>query len=181
VKGRDVTLSFNDPQDRHSITNIVLSIAAQTGFTTLMRIGDSPLGPFTINDPYLHEPDLDLRLLLNDAIAAERANPLGIAISACALVLPDRDIAYIKHGPAPMTTLTIGRTPVDDPYTHHVVNAGLDALMHLHGNTHLPDRPVGRTFPPASPARMPDTSPRHHPTGDSSPPAPSAHRQRPRR
>jgi len=164
-------LSPDDPDARHIVTGIVRTIAAETGFTTLMRIGESPIGPFTINDRFLHEPDLDYQLLLNAAAAAELVDPLGVPISACALVLPDRDIAYIKHGTAPMTTLTVGRNPVDDPYTRQSVQAGLEALMQAIGDTQPATRPIGRAFPPMTPGRMPNTSPRYGPAGGWSPPS----------
>jgi hypothetical protein len=163
-------LSPDDPDARHIVTDIVATIAAESGFTTLMRIGESPIGPFTINDTYLHDPDLDYGQLLRAVTVLERAEPLALPISACALLLPDRDIAYIQHGAAPMTTLTVGPNPVDDPGTHQAVQAGLDALMQVIGDTQPAARPTGRPFPPTAAGRMPHTSPLHGPINGWSPP-----------
>ena len=174
-------LSPDDPDARHVVTDIVRTIAAETGFTTLMRIGESPVGPFTINDRFLHEPDLDFRLLLTTAAAAELVDPVGVPISACALVLPDRGIAYIKHGTAPMTTLTIGRNPIDDADTRQGVEAGLEALMHVLGHAQPPARPTGRPFPPAAPGRMPNTSARHGSLSGWTPPSAGPDRPAPHR
>jgi hypothetical protein len=153
-------LSPDDPDARHLITAIVRTIAAETGFTTLMRIGDSRIGPFAVNQRFLHEPDVDYQLLLH-AAAAELVDPTGVPISACALLLPDRDIAYIKHGTTPMTTLTVGRNPIDDPDTHQAAESGLDALMQAISDASPPNRPMGRAFPNLPSGRMPNTSGRH--------------------
>jgi hypothetical protein len=175
-------LSPDDPDARHIIAGIVRTIAAGTGFTTLMRIGDSPLGPFAITDSYVHQPDLDYAALLHAAAVVERARPLGVPIDACALVLPDRDIAYIKHGTASMTTLTVGRNPVDEPDTHQGVHAGLDVLMQAISDTQPTSRPHGRAFPPpTAPAPTPDASPGHGHASGWPPPPPSAERRGPHR
>ena len=174
-------LSPEDPDARHIVTGIVRVIAAQTGFTTLMRIGESPAGLFTINEPFLHGPDVDYRLLLHAAAAAELVEPLGLPTAACALLLPERDIAYIKHGTAPMTTLTVGRNPVDDPDIHQAVQSGLDALMLAIGDTQLATRPTGRPFPPTAPGCMPNTSSRYGPLNGWSPPPPGPDRRGPHR
>ena len=104
-----------------------------------------------------------------------------IGLAACALLLPDRDIAYLKHGTTPMTTLTIGRNPIDDPETHQGVQAGLDALMQAIGDTQPTTRPGGRPFPPTRPGRMPNTSARHGPLGWTPPPSPGPDRPGPHR
>jgi hypothetical protein len=174
-------LSPVDPDARHIVTRIVRAIAAETGLTTLLRIGDSPFGPFAVMEQFLHQPDPDFGLLLNAAAAAESADPLGFPISACALLLPDRDLAYIKHGTAPMTTLTIGRNPIDDPDTHQGVEAGLEALTQAIGQTEPPTRPTGRPFPSATPDRPPNTSARFGPTSTWTPPPPGPDRPRPHR
>lgn len=174
-------LSPDDPDARHIITAIVRTIAAETGFTTLMRIGDSPIGPFTVNEQFLPDPDVDYQLLLHAAAAVELIDPTRMPIEACALLLPDRDIAYIKHGTTPMTTLTVGRNPIDDPHTHQAVASGLDALMQAIAGTQAPHRPTGRAFPNGPPGRMPNTSGRHNPLGGWSPPLSGPDRPGPHR
>ena len=164
-------LSPNDPESRHIVEHIVRGIAVETGFTTLLRIGDAFGEPFAYAAHFIHEPGLDYGQFLQVLAETERAQPLGLPNAACALLLPDRDIAYVKHGTTAMTTLTIGRNPIDDPDTHHGVEAGLDALIQAIGDTQPPARPAGRPFPPATPGRMPNTSARHSPLGGWTPPA----------
>jgi hypothetical protein len=151
---------------------MVRTIAAETGLTTLMRMGQTPIGPFAVTERFLHRPDLDYQSLLDAAAVAEVIHPLDLPVEACALVLPDRDIAYIKHGTAPMTTLTVGRNPVDDPDVRRGVQAGLDALMTAIGGTQPPARPTGRPFPPTTNGHMPNTATRFGQIGNWTPPPP---------
>jgi hypothetical protein len=174
-------LSPDDPDARQLVIDIVRTIAAETGFTSVVRIGDIGIGAIAVHQPILHEPDVDYQLLLHVAAAAELVDPTGVPISACALVLPDRDIAYIKHGTTPMTTLTVGRNPIDDPDTHHGVESGLDALMQAIGDTQPPNRSMGRAFPNVPPGRMPNTSGRHGNRNGWSPPSSGPGRRGPHR
>ncbi len=166
-------LSPDDPDARYLVTAIVRAIAAATGLTTLARIGENPLGAFAISQAFLHEPDVDYRPLLLAVAAMELIDPTDVPISACALLLPDRDIAYIKHGANPMTTLTVGRNPVDDPDTRQGVGVGLDALMRAISGAPPPNRPMGRAFPTLPPGRMPNTSGRHRDGWPPPPPGPA--------
>jgi len=175
-------LSPDDPEARHIVDRLVRDVAAETGFTTLLRIGEAFGEPFAYGAHFIHEPGLDYGQLLQVLAGAERARPIGLPNAACALLLPDRDIAYVKHGTAPMTTLTIGRDPVDDPDTHQGVQAGLDALMRAIADTQPATRPAGRPFPPTPPGRMPNTSTRFNPRGGwTPPPSPGPDRPGPHR
>ena len=80
-----------------------------------------------------------------------------------------------------MTTLTVGRAPIDDPHTHQTVQAGLDALMQAISAGTPPARPAGRPFPPTTPGRMPNSSTRHTPPDGWTPPATGQQRPGPHR
>jgi len=174
-------LSPDDPDARFLVTAIVRDIAAGTGLTSIARIGENERGPFAVNIAYLHDPDLDYGRFLADITDDERRDPLSLPVSACALILPDRDIAYIKHGTAPMTTLTVGPNPKDDPDTHRTVDTGLTAFMELLTDTQPADRPAGRPFPSAAPGRVPNTSPHHRPINGWTPPQPGRDSRSPHR
>jgi hypothetical protein len=156
-------LSPDNPHARYLISHLVRHIASDTGFTTLARIGEVADDLFALRDTYMHGPDIDYDELLAIATLLEPGQPTPGPVAACALVLPDGHIAYIKHATAPMSTLTVGPDPHDDPDTHRAADAGLTAVMHIHLDRQPTSRPTGRAFPTIRDGRMPNTS-RRHPT-----------------
>lgn len=155
-------LSPDDPQARHLVTGVVRDIAAGTGFTTITRIGEVGGTNFSVNISFLPTATVDYGVLLHAITDLERETPTSLPVSACALILPERDVAYIKHGTAPMTTLTVGPNPHDDPDTHRVVEEGLAAYMQALLDAQPAHRPTGRPFR-TQPGPTPNTARPHRP------------------
>lgn len=150
-------LSVDDPAARDFVAGIVRDIAASARSTTITRIGGMRRVAYAVTNPVWHGSDLDYAELLAAYNREERRNPLSVPVSACALILPDRDVAYLKHGSEPMTVLPVGPDPRDDPDTHRAVEHGLTTLMQTLLDTQPTQRPTGRPFPTA-PGRMPNTT-----------------------
>jgi len=158
----------DDPDARDLVTAIVRDIATDSSHPTLVRIGVAPIGPYAVREPFTHHPDLDRGRFLLAAAAAERQTPLGLPAGAYALILPDRHIAYIKHGPGAISTVAVGANPIDDPDTHRDVEAGLAAFMQAVDDTAPEHRPSGHAFPPGegvttAPDLPPVNGHQHHP------------------
>jgi hypothetical protein len=150
-------LSPDDPAAREFVAGIVRDLATSARSTTITRIGDMRHVAYAVTNPVLHTPDLDYAELLAAYNREERRNPLSVPVSACALILPDRDVAYLKHGTEAMTVLSVGPNPRDDPDTHRAVEDGLTTLMQILLDTQPAQRPTGRPFP-TTPGRMPNTT-----------------------
>jgi hypothetical protein len=141
---------------RHLAEKIVREIAAGTGFTIVATIGmDADGSAVVTQDPYLpgniNEPNYE-RLLYNHSDLLRR-NPLRVPVDACALVLPELDVAYVHYrdaGPVPAQAFTVGRNPVNDDLTRAAVSRGLAAVMSAIADTQPPHRPTGRAFLPDS-------------------------------
>lgn len=142
-------LSPHDPDDRQLVHGIVHEIGTEVGLTTLVRVGrDGPAGttPHAVISQYAYGPDINLDALLTASAMVEAHDHTHLDLSACALVLPDRDIAYVKHGDNDVTTLAIGPHPHDDPATHQVVAAGLSHLIDTLHAVAGAGQPRGRPF-----------------------------------
>jgi len=160
----------------HLAEQVVRLVAAGTGLTTIATVGVGADGIAVATKTGFspHNLDSSYERLLDTAARLERRHPGGVPAYACALILPEHDVAYLHHhetGTGLAQVLTVGRNPVDDPYTRQSVQAGLEALMQAIGDTQPATRPIGRAFPPMTPGRMPNTSPRYGPAGGWSPPS----------
>ena len=156
---------------------VVRHIAAETGFTTIATIGmgadGTPVATRSSFSPrHLAALYGDLLDVFTDRT---RRHPPDVPAYACALILPERDIAYLHHHQTtgqPVQVLTVGRNPVQDPATRIEVSRGLAALMRALADTQPPHRPTGHAFlnrpgaravllPPIPPTVPPD-QPGHH-------------------
>ena len=142
-------LSPHDPDDRRLVRGIVQEIGADVGHTTLIRVGrDGPAGttPHVFINQYAYGPDINLAALLTASAIVEPHHRPDLNLSACALVLPDRDIAYIRHGDTDVTAVPVGPRPHDDPATRQVVATGLANVMDAIHQATETGRPNGKPF-----------------------------------
>ena len=120
---------------RELAEQVVRQLAAGTGLTTIVTIGMAADGIPVITREGFSPRDLDAsyeRLLVVTADLVRRS-PRGIPTSACALILPERDVAYLHHhdtGTGLAQVLPVGRNPIDLPTTRAEVSRGLSTLMH---------------------------------------------------
>jgi hypothetical protein len=162
-----------DPRElRHIAEQMVRHIAAGTGLTTIATIGLSVDGmPVATRTAFsARRLDASYEALLDVAARMQRHHPRGVPAYACALILPERDVAYLHHhdtGNALAQVLTIGRNPVHDPATQTGVSRGLAALMRALADTQPQHRPTGRAFlnDPTAQAVLLPPMPAEHPTG----------------
>ena len=167
-----------NPDELHHIAEqVVRHVAAETGFTTIATIGMGADGTPVATRSSFSPRHLAARYgdLLDVLADRTRRHPPGVPAYACALILPERDIAYLHHHPPGRDlaqVLTVGRNPVQDPATRIEVSRGLAALMQALADTQPPHRPTGRAFlnrpsaqvvllPPIPPTVPPD-QPGHH-------------------
>ena len=160
--------SPTDPLSRLIVTDLVRLVAAGTGFTTIARFGeqDGPV-PVALTQQFpprdIHDArHPDYRPLLHGAASQERRSPSQLCPWAVALILPERDIAYLRYGDEPLTVLTVGPHPHDDPATRAIVADGLDALMGALLDGQPSPRPHGRPFSASAPHATPSLP---HPPG----------------
>jgi len=143
------------PQDseelHHIAEQVVRHIAAGTGFTTIATVGVGADGVAVATKTGFSPVDLGASYgrLLDTAASLERRHPRGAPAYACALILPERDVAYLHHhqtGDGLAQVMIVGRSPVDDTSTHIEVSRGLATLMRALADTQPPHRPTGRAF-----------------------------------
>lgn len=124
---------LDGPQRPRYLEAVVRDIAAGTGFTTVGFIGETAEAAFAITCSFRPDQvgERDYGLVLHAAAEMERRHPTTNPISACCLVLPERDIAYLHDPQAnpPLRALTVGPNPYDDPETANEVRDGLADLM----------------------------------------------------
>ena len=135
----------------HLAEQAVRHIAAGTGFTTLATIGMGADGLAVVARSSFSPVDLKAGYgrLLEAAARLQRRSPRGVPAYACALILPERDVAYLHHQGARnrlAQVLTVGRSPVSDTATHIEVSRGLASLMSALTDTQPPHRPTGQAF-----------------------------------
>jgi hypothetical protein len=166
-----------DPaQQRELAEQVVRQLAAGTGLTTIVTIGMAADGIPVITREGFSPRHLDAsyeRLLVVTADLVRRS-PRGIPTSACALILPERDVAYLHHhdtGTGLAQVLPVGRNPIDLPTTRAEVSRGLSTLMHALTDTQ--QRPAAASafladptariglIPLTRPAPPPPGSPEH--------------------
>jgi hypothetical protein len=130
-----------DPaQQRELAEQVVQHIAAGTGLTTIVTIGVAADGIPVITREGFSPRHLDAsyeRLLVITADLVRRS-PRGIPTSACALILPERDVAYLHHhdtGTGLAQVLPVGRNPIDLPTTRTEISRGLATLMRALADT----------------------------------------------
>jgi hypothetical protein len=142
-------ISPTDPEFRRLAEEVVRHIARGTGFTTIALIGATGAMAFAVTESHLPTDitDPDYGRLLHTAADLERRFPTPLPVFACALVLPERDIAYLRDAStARASALTVGPHPYDDPDTRQTVEQGLAALMQAIVDTQPAHRPAGRPF-----------------------------------
>jgi hypothetical protein len=132
--------------------DLVRVVADGTGYTTVIRIGEqnTPL-PVALSDHIdpcsstaaMHP---DYAVILHEAATRERVTTSSLRPWAAALVLPECDVAYLRHGADDMAVLAIGPDPVDDPATHVIADAGLYALMQAMLHAHRASQPSPRGY-----------------------------------
>jgi hypothetical protein len=174
----DSMTSDPDPDElRHIAEQVVRHIATETGFTTIATIGVGADGMPIVTRSSFTARHMAARYgdLLDVFADHTRRHPPGVPAYACALIAPERDIAYLHHdqaGAELAQVLTIGRSPDPDAATHIEVSRGLAALMAALTDTQPPHRPTGHAFlhrpdaqavllPPTPPTLPPD-QPGHH-------------------
>jgi hypothetical protein len=135
-------VSTHDPGPaRHELAEqLVRHVAAGTGLTTIVTIGVSADGVPIVTREGFSQRHLDASYEQLLVITAQlvRQHPRGIPTSACALILPERDVAYLYHddtGSGLAQVLTVGRNPVDLPTTRVEVSRGLHLLMQTLADT----------------------------------------------
>ena len=135
----------------HLAEQVVRLVAAGTGLTTIATVGVGADGIAVATKTGFspHNLDSTYERLLDTAARLERRHPRGVPAYACALILPERDVAYLHHhqtGNGLAQVMTVGRSPVDDTSTHIEVSRGLATLMRALADTQPPHRPTGRAF-----------------------------------
>jgi hypothetical protein len=135
-------VSTPDPDSaRHELAEqLVRNVAAGTGLTTIVTIGVSADGVPVVTQEGFSQRHLDASYEQLLVITAQlvRQHPRGIPTWACALILPERDVAYLHHhdtGTGLAQVLTVGRNPVDLPTTRLEVSRGLHLLMQTLADT----------------------------------------------
>jgi hypothetical protein len=141
-----------DSRELHAIAELVVRhIAGGTGFTTIATIGIGSDGIPVIGNIGFSPQHLgaSYEQLLDSYTRLEREYPRGAPAYACALILPERDVAYLhdhQTGDALAHVFTVGPNPVNDEATHQAVSRGLGALMRALADTQPPQHPTGRAF-----------------------------------
>lgn len=164
----------NRTQLRELAEQVVRHVAAGTGLTTIVTIGISADGVPVVTIDRFGQQQLDASYerLLTTTADLVREHPSGTPASSCALILPDRDVAYLHHhdtGNRMSHVLAVGRNPIDLPTTGLEVSRGLAVLMQALTDTQ-PSRPAAATAFLANPtARIELLPPPSRPT----PPSPS--------
>jgi hypothetical protein len=94
----------NRAQLRELAEQVVRHVAAGTGLTTIVTIGVSADGvPVVTIDRFTPQQlDASYERLLTTTADLVREHPSGTPASSCALILPDRDVAYL-HPTTPAT------------------------------------------------------------------------------
>ena len=142
---------FTDAELHHIAEQAVRHIAAGTGFTTIATIGMGADGVAVVSRTGFSPVQLNASYerLLNVAADLERRDPRGLPAYACALILPERDVAYLHQGQTGTglaEVLTVGRSPFDEPVIRVEVSRGLAELMAALRETQPTNRPAGRAF-----------------------------------
>jgi len=141
-----------DTAELHDIAEqMVRHIAAGTGLTTVATVGMGADGiPVVARTGFSpHSLDASYGRLLDALARMQRRDPRGVPADACALILPERDVAYLHYpgtGDGLAQVLVVGRNPVADPTTHLEVSRGLATLMQALTDTQPPHRPTGSAF-----------------------------------
>lgn len=151
----------------------VRHVAAGTGLTTIVTIGvGADAVPIISQERFAPQSlDASYERLLTVAADLARRHPRDLPAHACALILPERDVAYLHHhdtGTSPAQVLVVGRNPVDEPATRLQVSRGLATLMQALADTQ-PARPAAALAFLAHPAAHLDLLP---PPPPPPPPAP---------
>jgi hypothetical protein len=157
-----------DPDDRHNdAIAVVKHIAAGTGFDTIAKISANDLVVsatiVSLLPLDITQPDYGTLLRVTADLERRYPNP-DSTVFACALILPERDIAYLHDSSTAQATdvaLTVGPNPHDDPATREAARTGLSSWMDAIRAAQQPQRPVGHPFlnHPRTPADRPPTRP----------------------
>ena len=167
-----MTHTLDAHQRQRLAEHAVRHVAAGTGFTTIVTIGVSVDGvPVLTQNPFsARSLDASYGHLLDTAARVEREHPREAPAYACALVLPERDVAYLHYtdDDGAAHVLAVGRNPVNDPDTHAEVTAGLAAFLQAIQDTQPSHLPTGRAFlaqPGSELLTVPEPAPTDRPRG----------------
>ena len=161
-----------DPEpSRELAAQLVRYVAARAVEPTIVTIGESADGiPVVTEEGFAaHRVGGSFEGVLVDTADLVRRRPRGIPTSACALILPARDLAYLYHhdtGDGVADVVATGPDPVDLPTTRAEVSRGLATLMHALADTQQrpmvasafladPTARIGLIPPPTQPAHPP--------------------------
>jgi hypothetical protein len=157
-----------DHDDPHSYAiALVHEIASSIGLTTIAKISENDEMVWATTESFLPRTidQANYGGLLHAAAELERRYPRpDNPVFACALVLPEHDIAYLHDATATGAaagTLSIGPNPHDNPDIREAVMDGLAALMQAVLDAQRPSRTSARAFAnhPHTPASRPPSRP----------------------
>lgn len=147
---------------------LVRYMAARAVAPTIVTIGESADGiPVVTEEAFVaHRVGGSFEGVLVATAELIRQHPRGIPTSACALILPSRDLAYLHHhdtASGVADVVATGPHPVDLPTTRAEVSRGLHTLMQALADTQQrpaaasaflaePTARIGLIPPPAQPA-----------------------------
>jgi hypothetical protein len=169
------------PAQPHELAEqLVRYVAARAVAPTIVTIGASADGiPVVTEERFAtHHVGANFEGVLVAAAELVRQRPRGIPTSACALILPACDLAYLHHhdtAGGAADVLATGPHPVDLPTTRAEVSRGLATLMQALADTQHrpaaasafladPTARIGLIPPPTQPARPAPGWPEHRGT-----------------
>jgi len=162
-----------EPARSHELAGeLVRYVAARAVAPTIVTIGASADGiPVVTEEGFeAHRVGGSFEGVLLGTAELVRQRPRGIPTSACALILPARDLAYLHHhdtSDGVAEVVATGSHPVDLPTTRAEVSRGLATLMRALADTQ--QRPAVASAFLADPTARIGLIP---PTTHLSPPAP---------
>jgi hypothetical protein len=130
-----VTTSASDPARSHKLAeDLVRYVAARAAEPTIVTVGESADGiPVVTEEGFAaHRVGGCFEGTLVATAELIRQRPRGIPISACALILPARDLAYLYHhddAAGVADVVATGPHPIDLPATRAEVSRGLATVM----------------------------------------------------
>jgi hypothetical protein len=140
-------------RELHTIARqVVRHIAAGTGFTSIITIRMGSDGMPVITNTGFSALRLDAsyeKLLDTYTQQLEHVYPRGFPAYACALILPERDVADLhdhETGDSLAHVFTVGPNPFNVEATHSAVSGKLGTLMRALADTQPPQRATGRAF-----------------------------------
>ena len=164
-------------QSRELAEELVRYVAARAVAPTIVTIGESADGiPVVTEEGFLaHRVGGSFEGVLVATAELIRQHPRGIPTSACALILPARDLAYLHHHDTAggiADVVATGPDPVDLPTTRAEVSRGLATLMQALADTQQrpaaasafladPTARIGLIPPPTQPAPPAPGRPAH--------------------